>query len=261
MGRSAVNLDELRNFVQSGAPELSKFPAELCLYSDRVVQVFYAPVEHHNPGARLVLLGLTPGLYQAQQAVESFAGAMARGASVSDALAAAKYSAAFGGPIRANLCAMLQALDIPFHLGVQDADSLFVPPQDRVHLTSALRYPVFRSGRNYSGTPPPNRHPELRRMIESVLGPELASVPSALIVPLGKAAQVATDHLTSRKELDPNRVLRGFPHPSGANGHRRRQFEENFPAMRSQVAKWFSKSEIWKSGHSLNQHPASRRGP
>lgn len=240
-----MNLEQLRSFVRHPVPaDPSGFPRELRLYADRALEVFYIPAEHQNRTARLVLLGLTPGFHQAQLAFEAFAAATAGGASVPDALASAKHSAAFAGSMRANLCAMLDAIGLPSRLGVADADALFVPPQPLVHLTSALRYPVFKAGRNYSGSPAPTRHPELRRMIESVLASELAAVARALVIPLGKAAQSATDHLISRDQLDPARVLRGFPHPSGANGHRKRQFDVSLPALRSQVAHWFAAAAV-----------------
>ena len=240
-----MNLEHLRSFVRAPAPaDVAAFPAELRLYSDPALDVFYVPVEHQNPTARLVLLGLTPGFHQARVAFDAFATAIASGAPVHEALASAKHSAAFAGSMRANLCMMLEAIGIPSRLGVADAAALFVPPQRLVHLTSALRYPVFKAGRNYSGSPAPTTHPELRRMIEFLLAPELAGVPSALVIPLGKAAQSAADLLIHLNQLDPARVLRGFPHPSGANGHRKQQFTSYLPAMRLRVACWFPAAAV-----------------
>lgn len=243
--RYPMNLTQLRAFVRYPLPtNPGGFPKELRLYADRTLEVFYVPVEHLNRKARLILLGLTPGFHQAQLAFEAFAAATASGASVPKALASAKHSAAFAGSMRTNLCAMLDAIGLPVRLGVADASALFAPPQPLVHLTSALRYPVFKLGRNYSGSPAPTRHPELRRMIESILASELEAIAGALVVPLGKAAQSATDHLISRDQLDPARVLRGFPHPSGANGHRKREFALNLPLLRSQVACWFERDAV-----------------
>jgi hypothetical protein len=36
------------------------------------------------------------------------------------------------------------------------------------------------------------------------------------------------------------RCLFGFPHPSGANGHRAAHFAQNEPALRRDLAQWAS---------------------
>lgn len=237
----APDIDTLRSRIKLPVPaSAAALPNELRLYADSKLEIFYVPTEHQNPAARLILLGLTPGFGQAQKAFKAFAEAIDRGASVSAALGAAKHSAAFAGSMRKNLCSMLDQIGLPAALEVVDAAALFVPPQPLVHLTSALRYPVFVVGRkNYSGTPRPTEHPELLRTLETELKSELSAVPSALIIPLGKATESATDHLISRGDLDPARVLRGFPHPSGANGHRKAQFEAARSSLQQQVARWF----------------------
>jgi len=38
--------------------------------------------------------------------------------------------------------------------------------------------------------------------------------------------------------LNNNFILNGFPHPSGANGHRAKQFENNKKEMQSIIKKW-----------------------
>lgn len=55
---------------------------------------------------------------------------------------------------------------------------------------------------------------------------ELASLPNAVVVPLGKVADEVVTHLAARNLVSPKRCLAGFPHPSGANGHRKRDFEK-----------------------------------
>ena len=74
-------------------------------------------------------------------------------------------------------------------------------------------------------------------MLKNLLVPELRQLGSALVVPLGKAADGA---IGSVSEALPNGInrLRGFPHPSSANGHRVRQFEVSRDYMRTQVDRW-----------------------
>ena len=45
---------------------LSDIPVELRLFADDRISVFYAPFDALNPGARVIVLGLTPGWQQAQ---------------------------------------------------------------------------------------------------------------------------------------------------------------------------------------------------
>jgi hypothetical protein len=57
-----------------------------------------------------------------------------------------------------------------------------------------------------------------------MLASELLAVPHAIIVPLGNAVYEAPAYLADRGRLSPERCLFGFPHPSGANGRRVRDF-------------------------------------
>ena len=41
-----------------------------------------------------------------------------------------------------------------------------------------------------------------------------------------------------KHNLNNNFILNGFPHPSGANGHRAKQFENNKKEMQSIIKKW-----------------------
>lgn len=86
------------------------------------------------------------------------------------------------------------------------------------------------------------RHPLLHGMVFHVLSPELAEVPGALIIPLGKAVEDCMSALISVGLLNGERCLLGFPHPGGGNGHRKRQFELNFDMLKTKTASWFKKT-------------------
>ena len=79
-------------------------------------------------------------------------------------------------------------------------------------------------------------------VLEDILSPELAMVPDALIVPLGNATSECLGYLSSAGLLKSSRCLFGFPHPSGANGHRKSQFEAEKHRLRSQLKSWFKAS-------------------
>ena len=123
---------------------------------------------------------------------------------------------------------------------IASTSELFGPRFDLLHSTSLLRYPVFKKGQNYSGhSPNPLDHAFLAAMIDKVFIPELASVPNALVVPLGKAVEDTLERLSIQGLLPIRRILRGFPHPSGANGHRKRMYNSSQQDMNTQVQQWF----------------------
>lgn len=185
------------------------------------VRVCYAPFDHVELSARLVVVGITPGLTQAVNALNAVQTAMGKGLSPEAVLAEAKRTASFsGGAIRANLVAMLDAIGVARHLGLGSTAALFRPGSIGVHFTSALRYPVFVSGRNYNGTPDMLATPILRRIVETHLAEEARLLPDALWLPLGPKAEAAVAHLTWLGHLRPDRVVAGLPHPSGANAER-----------------------------------------
>jgi len=182
--------------------------------------VEYAPFDHIEDNAELVIVGLTPGRQQAANALETLANELKHGTSPKVALERAKRTASFSGPMRANLLAMLDEIGVPALYGRASAAGFFNDSQSRVHFTSALRYPVYLGGRNYSGTPNPLSQPILKRMIDTLLAEEAKQLQSAMWVPLGQHAEAALLHLSSSGHLPRANILAGLPHPSGANAER-----------------------------------------
>lgn len=192
----------------------------LRLAYDGRFSVSYAPFDHVEVGARLVIVGITPGMTQARNASNVAIRALERGADLETTLREAKAAGAFSGPIRGNLLRMLDAIGLPRFLGVTSMSEAFRNDSGQVHLTSALRYPVFYNGKNYSGSPALLRQPTLRRMVERHLAEEARLLPDALWLPLGPQPAAVLDHLVSQGILDPRQVLMGLPHPSPANNER-----------------------------------------
>ncbi len=187
-------------------------------YGDLTVE--YAPFDHVEEGAELVIVGLTPGRQQAANALEALASELKMGTSAKLALERAKRTASFSGPMRANLIAMLDEIGVPALYGRASAAEFFSDRQSRVHFTSALRYPVYLEGKNYSGTPDPLSQPILKVMIETHLAEEAKRLRAAIWVPLGQHAEAALLHLASSGGLPRANILVGLPHPSGANAER-----------------------------------------
>lgn len=190
------------------------------LATDGDLSICYAPFDHIETRARLVVVGITPGMTQAKNAHTATHGALARGASLEAALAEAKVHASFSGPMRANLVAMLDAIGIASHLSVDSTAKLFRPGSRDIHFTSALRYPVFLGGKNYGGSPAMLRHPALRKMIDTHLVEEACALPNALWLPLGPRVEEVLVYLADRGALPRQNIISGLPHPSGANAER-----------------------------------------
>lgn len=134
---------------------------------------------------------------------------------------------------------MLDGIGLHDGLGIDSTARLFDTHHDLVAKASAISYPVFVNGQNYGGRNPSLiRHPVLRSLVTACLGPRVAMAATALVVPLGKAAQDAVMLLIAEGLLDRGRCVLGFPHPSGANGWRIRQYTARRETLREEVAHW-----------------------
>ncbi|PLT48205.1 hypothetical protein NYE40_23075 [Paenibacillus sp. FSL W8-1187] len=217
----------------------------LLLSREGALSIYYAP---HNelaaPDARLIIAGLTPGWRQMEISLRAMRACLAAGAPPAEACRQARREARFAGPMRTDLLGMLGRLGLPealdAALGRHDDWSLLDHPL--VHTTSVLPCPVFRDGANYSGHQPPlRRSPLLWQTAMGHLEDELSRLKRpALLLPLGKAAEDAASELVRRGLLPEERLLRGFPHPSGANGHRFVQFERAYPELKAKLDRFFA---------------------
>jgi len=195
--------------------------------------VYDAPVGWVNRDARIALIGVTPGFTQMQIVYRAVRTHLLAGASEEDACRLAKYEASFGGAMRGNLVRMLDELGIRERLGVASAADLFGSASHLLHTTSAVRYPTFLGAQNYTGSRPPLvRSAFLMRYAREVLAPELSQLQVAAFLPLGRSVAAVLEILETERRIPEDRTLYGFPHPSGANGHRARQFEAEKRTLR-----------------------------
>jgi hypothetical protein len=86
-----------------------------------------------------------------------------------------------------------------------------------------------------------DRSPLLTSYVRERLGPELSLIPEALVLPLGNAVESCLRMLIASGQLDEARCLFGFPHPSGANGHRVTHFRRNEDMRRAEIKRWATK--------------------
>jgi len=190
--------------------------SRLLLSQSGNITVSYAPFEHIEHGAKVVVVGITPGEQQARNALLEARRQLISGASHSTALEKAKVFASFSGPMRTNLIAMLDHIGLHRWAGLGSMAELWDGRSDLIHFTSALRYPVFVNGGNYSGQPSMTATPMLRELLNTCLKEEALALPGAIWIPLGPKATQGIEWIIQQGALDRNSVLIGLPHPSGA---------------------------------------------
>ncbi len=113
----------LRDMTEAGLLAEIERPQRLLLdggmAGGKRIEIAYAPLDHVNTDARIVVVGLTPGRQQMRNALMEARRCLRAGRSEADALAAAKVFASFSGPMRAHLVAMLDSIGVNRLLGLQ----------------------------------------------------------------------------------------------------------------------------------------------
>ncbi len=209
------------------------------------IQIVYAPFDWINAQARVVICGITPGRQSMMNALTAARDALRMGLALDEVSRRAKQTGIFSN-MRRTIGSMLDDLGLNDILGIETSIELFGNDgkhRNLVHLTSCIRYPAFAELRNYSGhNPDILKSTVLTRFIDNVLGPELAQVPDAVIVPCGEAVGGVLRYLAAKGIIDEGRCLFAFPHASGANGHRLKFFQERKSELATRLAAWSCKA-------------------
>lgn len=95
----------------------STLGGRLILDRSEGITVCYAPFEHVQSGARLAIVGITPGSQQALNGLLEVRRQLKVGVDHATALSGAKVFASFSGPMRNNLIAMLDHVGLNRWLG------------------------------------------------------------------------------------------------------------------------------------------------
>ncbi len=209
-------------------------------YRHNNLEIYYVPFEYINENAKVVLIGITPGWTQVEEAYQQAGIDLQKHLSPEDIFRNVDNKASFAGGTRTNLVNMLDKLGLQTMLRINSCKSLFSEHSNLVHTTSAIRYPVFINKENYSGSNPNIVDDHLlSSYVTKVLSKELKQVSDALVIPLGKSASSALQYLVKYDLIEVNRCLFGFPHPSGANAYRKKQFMQNQKQLEQTIIKWF----------------------
>lgn len=200
------------------------------------LEIFYsAHTDYMNPEAKVVFIGICPGFEQMQLSFNIVKEGIHK--PEEQVLREAKVNARFGKSMRKNLIDLADQTLLPHVLGLSSTQALFDPESTIMDNTCLIPYPVFHKQKNYTGhSPKINRSPLLKAECEKQLRKIAQTYPHALFIPLGKCVdeQVSQSHI-----LDENRILHGFPHPSGANGHRFDQLKKNRDQINQRIEQFF----------------------
>ena len=211
---------------------------ELLLYEKGRLSVRYCPFDSVKSKAKLVIVGITPGLHQMFLSCQEAQRPSIEGQTGDDVIYRAKDIGGFAGSMRTNLISMLDGIGLHDKLGIDSTRSLFGDHAELLSGTSAVIYPAFINGKNYTGTPGPEAYPLLQAFVDQVLTANLAMVPDAFVIPCGKTVSTILEREVARGAIQAERCLFDFPHPSGANGHRARLYAENKTNLTARVAEW-----------------------
>ncbi len=151
-----------------------------------------------------------------------------------------KKNSRFAGSMRKNLIEMLDELKLNDRLNIDSCAELFGNIDYLLHTTSVIPYPVFINNKNYTGfTPKIIDNKILYNYVKNYFYKEVNILSDVLIIPLGKAVEEILVQMIKENLIRKEQCLLGFPHPSGANGHRKKQFEENKDNLLDIVNKYF----------------------
>ena len=191
---------------------------EFLIKKDGNTEIYYAPFDYINTKAKIVIVGITPGLQQMLQSYE----VINQGKSLKEV----KDLSSFKGSMRTGLIKYLDELKINDILKIKSCESLFNKNSRYLHTTSLVKYPVFDKGKNYSGANILKKK-ILLDFIEKNFLEELKTLEKSIIIPLGNTVSSTIEYLNNKYDLKLACFLKGFPHPSGANARKNIQFKEN----------------------------------
>lgn len=214
------------------------FINDLKLGSAGNVEMYYSPHnEYINSSAKVMLVGITPGWQQMEIAFRTAIQALKCHSTYETACQEAKFAARMAGVMRTNVIQMLQEIGLHLFLNIPHVEALFDAECTLLHTTSLIRYPILVKQQNYTGHQPAITQNNF--LYEAVLGsflPEWNQLNESLVIPLGKSVEAVLRQLLDEKRIQGKRILWGFPHPSGANGYRLKQFQQNKADMQRRLS-------------------------
>lgn len=211
------------------------------IYSDKKISIFYAPHnEIINSNAQVFIVGITPGWQQTSIAYKTANKCLNNNLDYETTKYECKRNSRFAGSMRKNIIAMLDELELPKYLNIASSSMLFDECDNLLHTTSIIPYPVFVNMKNYTGSNPKIIENEiLYSYVKKYFYNEAKILHKALFIPLGKSVEEILEKMIEEGIINESQCLLGFPHPSGANGHRLKQFAINKEYLANKVKDFF----------------------
>lgn len=192
-------------------------------HTQKGLSCFYAPFEHVNQDAKIVIVGITPGRTQMNRALNTLQTGLANNASIDQIFKNVKQQASLSGSMRPRIIEILNKLGYAKALNIDSTSSLWSENNHLVHFCSLLKYPVFIHNKDYCGQPTLFNNGELTQLLHQEFINDLATInPDATLVPLGemvaKVITILRDEGLIKQQVKTyqNKVI-APPHPSGAN--------------------------------------------
>jgi uracil-DNA glycosylase len=185
---------------------------------------YYAPFDHVNQDADIIIVGITPGRTQMNRAINAFRQeAKQSGYQIEDVLKHVKQTASLSGSMRPTIVKVLNKLAINKRLAIPCCSQLWQQQHHRVHFCSLLKYPIFINGRDYNGQLKLFNSTELIQLLYQGFVSDLKQInPKAIILPLGEMVASTIQILCDKGDIRQRPVFHedkviAPPHPSGAN--------------------------------------------
>ena len=211
------------------------------LFSEKNMEIYYAPHnEIINNKAKIFIVGITPGWTQTSIAYKTAYDGLMNNLEHEEIKWQCKRNSRFAGSMRKNLIEMLNELNLDKKLRISSCSELFESKDELLHTTSIIPYPVFINCKNYTGSNPKILdNAVLCFYMKNYFYKEVKKMQNALIIPLGKCVEEVLEFIIGEGLIKVEQCLLGFPHPSGANGHRKKQFDNNKEILINKVNNYF----------------------
>lgn len=217
---TATRFDEFEPILRESGSSAVRHPDTL-LAKEPPYEIFYIPFEHVNRRARLVIVGITPGMNQLEMAYAETQRLLNLGKSTADVLEAVKALAAFGGEaMRPNLLRMLRHFNFAKLLGVRDEADLWDGSSALLHSTSVVPHAAFKKGKMFSGSfDEILKVGALRQRFETDFVATLSEMTDdARYIALGKTPYNALKHCVGLGVIKEDQLLGALAHPSRSGG-------------------------------------------
>jgi hypothetical protein len=214
---------------------------DFLIKKEKNVEIYYAAHnEYINKDAKIFIVSITPGWLQMERSIYTARKCLTQNMNYDEIAKICKIECRLYGTSRSNTISMLNELKLNNYLGIEDCEDLFRYENTDLHTTSIIKHPVFINKENYNGhNPKILKSNILREYVYNDFLDELEKLNEIFIIPLGKSVEEVMKQLIKEKIINENQCLFGFPHPSGANGHRKTQFNKNKESMMEKLSLYF----------------------